>query len=246
MPSDIIGMNIYNQKTGEFQLMPGPVMTQILLADEINRAVPRTQSALLEAMEERQVTIDGQTYPLSQPFVVMATQNPIETAGTFILPEAQMDRFLMKISVGYPSLEEERQMLANLGDEMPFSTVNTVLEPLTIRSLISACQHVHISEHVMAYIVTLVQATRNHPQIRFGASPRASRALYKAAKAWAAMHQRAYVTPDDVQQLAAPVLAHRIALKRETTLSGLNSEGVIRAIIASIPVPTHREATLHA
>lgn len=243
-PSDIVGVTTYNQKTGDFNFVPGPVMTHILLADEINRAIPRTQAALLESMEERQVTVDGKTYPLTLPFIVMATQNPIESEGTFPLPAAQIDRFMIKLSLGYPNLEEESQMLAKLGDEMPFSSVGSILSPEKITELQNEIHKVYISDAVVKYIVTLVQATRCHPLIKLGASPRASRVLFKAGKVWAAMHNREYVTPDDIQEVAVPVLNHRLILTNEARLTKKRSEDILNEIILSTPAPPNREGIL--
>ncbi len=241
LPSDITGMNIYDQKSGEFRFLPGPVSTNILLADEINRAIPRTQAALLEAMEEKQVTIDGVSVPLPEPFIVMATQNPVESETTFHLPAAQMDRFLIRLSLGYPTREEERDMLKNLGDEIPFDHVNTVTDAAGITEMQKSVFAVTVSDDMAQYIVDLVSATRSHALIRMGASPRASRALFRAAKAWAAMAGRDFVTPDDVQELAIPVLAHRLMLTNEARLTKKSAEAVIADIIAAVPVPPARE-----
>lgn len=244
LPSDIVGVTTYNQKLGDFQFIPGPVMTHILLADEINRATPRTQSALLEAMEERQITVDGKTYPLDLPFIVMATQNPIESEGTFPLPAAQIDRFMIKLSLGYPTLEEESQMLAKLGDEMPFSSVKSILSPQKIIEIQNEIRKVYVSDAVMKYITTFVQATRCHPLIKLGASPRASKVLYKGGKVWAAMHNREFVTPDDIQKLAVYVLSHRLILTNEARLTKKRSEDIINEIILTIPAPPDREGIL--
>lgn len=238
LPADILGMNIYNQKSGEFQLVQGPVMTNLLLADEINRAIPRTQSALLEAMEEEQVTIDGKTHPLPRPFVVMATQNPVESETTFQLPAAQMDRFLVRLSLGYPTAREEQRMLGLLGDAIPFSSVHTITSGPELLSLQQAVQGVFVSDAVAQYIVELTGATRTHPMVKMGASPRGSRSLYRAAKAWAALEGRGFVTPDDVQQLAHPVLEHRLLLSNEARLSGLTAEKLLDRVLESTPVPS--------
>ena len=185
LPADILGMNIYDRNRGEFRRLPGPVFTNLLLADEINRAVPRTQSALLEAMEERQVTIDGETLPLPTPFVVMATQNPVESESTFRLPAAQMDRFLIRLSMGYPAPEEERRMLFSLGDSIPLDGLETVTSPEELVAAQDSLSQIRVSPEVAGYLVSLVGATRSHPMVRMGASPRASRALFRAARAWA-------------------------------------------------------------
>ena len=237
LPSDITGLNIYDQKSGEFKLLRGPVFTNLLLADEINRAVPRTQSALLEAMEEKRVTIDGESMKLNKPFMVMATQNPVESESTFRLPAAQMDRFLIRISMGYPDAEEEKRMLYTLGDEMPFDKVNTVSDPETIVELRRKVMEVRLSEAVADYIVAITTATRTFPGLAMGASPRASRALYRAAKAWAAMQGRDFVIPDDVKYLAPFVLAHRLLVSGEARLSRLSGESVIKAVLEKVAVP---------
>ena len=237
LPSDITGMNIYDQKSGDFKMRHGPVMTNILLADEINRAIPRTQSALLEAMEERQVTVDGVTTRLPEPFIVMATQNPVEAETTFQLPAAQMDRFLIKISLGYPESDEELDMLKNLGDEIPFSSVRRLTDAEGIKTVQKEIRDVSISDIVSRYIIDIVLKTRSNPLVKMGASPRASRGLYKASKAWAAMSGRDFVTPDDVQELAVPCLAHRLLLTGEARLARKNAEAVITDILQSVPVP---------
>ena len=241
LPSDITGMSIYDQKSGDFKLRHGPVMTNILLADEINRAIPMTQSALLEAMEERQVTIDGTTMPLPEPFIVMATQNPVESETTFQLPAAQMDRFLIKISLGYPESSEELDMLKRLGDEIPFSSVNTLTDASGIKDAQKDIRDVAITDAVAQYIIDLVLKTRSNPLVKMGASPRASRGLYKAAKAWAGMAGRRFVTPDDVQELAIPCLAHRLLLTGEARLAHKSAEAVLSDILQAIPVPPSRD-----
>ncbi len=240
LPSDITGLNIFDQKTGEFKLMPGPVFTNMLLADEINRAVPRTQSALLEAMEEKRVTIDGESIKLKKPFMVMATQNPVESESTFCLPAAQMDRFLIRISMGYPSAEEEKRMLFTLGDDMSFADVNRVSDPETIVELRRKAMETEMCESVAEYIIAISTATRSFPGVQMGASPRASRALYRAAKAWAAMQGRSFVTPDDVKYLAPYVLSHRLMLSAEARLSGISGESVINNILEKVTVPPER------
>lgn len=237
LPSDITGMNIYNQKTGSFQFLKGPVFTNLLLADEVNRAVPRTQSALLEAMEERQVTIDGETMDLATPFMVLATQNPVESESTFRLPVAQMDRFLIKLTMGYPTRVEEKQMLFNLGDAMPFDELQVVTSPEEIAACQREITKVEVSDAVAEYIVKLVAATRTNKLARMGASPRASRSLYKASKAWAAMQGRSFVTPDDVQYLAHFVLDHRILLTNEARLSGKTTQSIVDHVLKTTAVP---------
>ncbi len=237
LPSDILGMTVFNQKTGDFELRKGPVFTHLLLADEINRAIPRTQSALLEAMEERHATIDGSSLPLPAPFFVMATQNPVESESTFRLPAAQMDRFLIRLSMGYPAPEEERRMLFSLGDSIPLDGLETVTSPEELVAAQDSLSQIRVSPEVAGYLVSLVGATRSHPMVRMGASPRASRALFRAARAWAAMAGRSFVTPDDIQALIHPVLAHRLLLTNEARLSGVTADGVLDQIAAQLPVP---------
>lgn len=237
LPADIVGMNIYDRNTGEFRRMQGPVFTNLLLADEINRAVPRTQSALLEAMEERQVTIDGESSKLPDPFVVMATQNPVESESTFRLPAAQMDRFLIRLSMGYPTPEEERDLLYSLGDAIPMERLEVVTSPEELKQAREAIADVTVAKSVAEYLVAVVTATRTDPMVRMGASPRASRALFRAAKAWAAMEGRSFVTPDDIQTLAKPVLAHRLLVTNEARISGITAEQVIASILEAVPVP---------
>ena len=213
LPSDIIGMTVYNQRDMDFVLRKGPVFTNMLLADELNRAIPRTQSALLEAMEERQVTIDGETMELPAPFFVMATQNPVEKESTFPLPAAQMDRFFVRMSMGYPDQEEEVEMLSQSGSGIPFASIREVLTAEDLHQIREEIEQIHVSESVRQYLVELVHRTRSSEKIEIGASPRASKALYQGSRAWAAMHGRDYVIPDDVQALAVPVLAHRVTPK---------------------------------
>ena len=241
LPSDVVGMNIFDRNTGAFKRMEGPVMTNLLLADEINRAIPRTQSALLESMEERQVTLDGESIPLPAPFVVMATQNPVELESTFHLPAAQLDRFLVCLSLGYPGPEQEAAMLRGVGDEIPFGQVQAVTSDQELSQLQKQVRNVQLSDDVLEYIVSLVGATRSHPLIRTGGSPRASRALFKASKALAAMAGREYVTPDDVQQLAGPVLCHRLVLSSEGRMTGKNAAALVDDLLASVPVPPAKD-----
>ena len=238
LPSDIIGMNIYNQKTGDFELRKGPVCTNILLADEINRAIPRTQSALLEAMEEKQVSIEGNKIEMPKPFIVLATQNPVESESTFRLPAAQMDRFLVKLSIGYPGKDEEKKMLENLGDKVPFENVNAVTSKEEILEAQNEIANVKVSEKIEEYIVAIAEETRNDSRLSMGASPRATRGLYKAAKTWAAMNGRDFVTPDDIKEIAIPVLAHRLVLLGASRYSGLTTETVLSNILEKVEVPT--------
>jgi len=236
LPSDIVGMTVYDQKNMDFKLRKGPVFTNMLLADELNRAIPRTQSALLEAMEERQVTIDGETLELPAPFFVMATQNPVEKESTFPLPAAQMDRFFVRMSMGYPDQAEEVAMLRQSGSGIPFASVKEVLNKEELEAIREEIERVYVSDDVRRYLVELVHRTRNTEKIENGASPRASKALYQGSRAWAAMQGRDYVIPDDVQALAVPVLAHRITLKSRMKHSGMAAEAVIREILAETPV----------
>jgi len=237
LPADITGFNIYDQKTGRFAFHSGPVITHVLLADEINRTIPRTQASLLECMEERQVTVDGQTHPLPAPFFVMATQNPIELEGTFPLPEAQLDRFLLKTRLGYPDRDEEIRILERFRESDPLEQLNSVVAPDDIAKLQQARRGILVSEPVRDYIVDMVRATRDHPAIQFGASPRGSLGLMRAAQARATLQGREYILPDDVKYLARPVLAHRLILKEEERLRGESTDHLIGELIGRIPVP---------
>ena len=241
LPSDVTGMNIFDRQSGQFRRLQGPVMTNLLLADELNRAIPRTQSALLEAMEEKQVTLDGETEKLPEPFVVLATQNPVESESTFRLPAAQMDRFLMCLSMGYPTPEEELEMLRLVGGDIPYETVNAITDPGEICRLQKEVQSVRVSDDMTAYIVAITDKTRKSPDLRLGGSPRASRALYRAAKAYAAVCGRDYVTPDDVQELAIPVLCHRLVLSAEAAMAGRTAEEVLKKLMGEVPVPPVKE-----
>ena len=245
LPSDIIGMRIFNQKTGDFELRQGPVMTNLLLADEINRAIPRTQSALLEAMEERQISIDGERFPLPAPFIVLATQNPVESESTFRLPAAQMDRFLIRVSMGYPQPAEERQMLRQLGDGIPFDLVHPVTNAQELIQAQEEIRHIHVSDQVADYIVALADATRSHPQLKMGASPRATRGLYRAVKVWAAMEGRDFVTPDDVKALAHPVLEHRLVLESGARFSGVTAKTLLDEVLDRTQASPAPETVVH-
>ena len=236
LPSDITGLSIYDQKQGDFTFRPGPIMAQIVLADEINRATPRTQSSLLEAMGEGQVTVDGTTYDLGQPFLVLATQNPVEFAGTFPLPEAQLDRFFMCVSMGYPTPSEEKEVLFRLQESHPIDELGPVTTPNQVQELQQAVAKVFVEDSVCDYVVRLVQATRSHPQVQLGASPRGSLALFRAAQAWAALEARDYVLPDDVKQLAVPILAHRLQLKADTVLRGVQAAAVVSELLHQVDV----------
>ena len=236
LPNDISGVSVYHPPTGEFQFRPGPIFSNILLADEINRATPRTQSALLEAMAERQVTVDGITYPLSEPFLVLATENPIEFEGTFPLPEAQLDRFLLQLAVGYPVLSDEARMLRSISGRHPIETLQPVVSGDSVSVLQRNIDAIHVSDAVLSYILRLAVATRQHFDITLGASPRASLALYRASQAAAALAGREFVLPDDVKRLAEPVLLHRLLLKSESALRGRTPAAVLREILLSTPV----------
>jgi MoxR-like ATPase len=237
LPSDITGFNVYHQASGQFVFQPGPVMTHVLLADEINRTIPRTQSSLLESMEERQVTVDGHTYPLPRPFFVMATQNPIELEGTFPLPEAQLDRFLLRAHLGYPEAQEEIAILERFQEHDPLLELAPVASPEQAAALQDARKKIHVSPPVREYITNLVRATRTDPALRLGASPRGSLGLMRAAQALAGLRGREYVLPDDVKQLAVPVLAHRLILKEEERLRGKTAEEFLEEILRRTPVP---------
>ncbi len=237
LPSDIVGVSIYNQSTGEFQFRPGPVMAQVVLVDEINRATPKTQSALLEAMEELQVTVDGVTRPLERPFVVMATQNPIEHEGTFPLPEAQLDRFLMRISLGYPTFSEELSVIEQQEQTHPIDELQAVASPGDVTGLQDAAKNVYVDSAVREYIVTRIDATRNHEDVSLGASPRASLGMFRAARGLAIMRDRDYVIPDDVKELAHAVLAHRLILSPSARMRGLQTAQVIDGLLESVAVP---------
>jgi MoxR-like ATPase len=237
LPTDITGLSWFNQKTSEFEHRPGPVMAQVVLADEINRATPRTQSALLEAMQERQVTADGVTRALERPFMVLATQNPVELEGTFPLPEAQIDRFLLRVALGYPDQAEENAVLERFRAEDPLPDLQAAASPAEILALIQARRQVRVEESVRDYVVRIARATRQNPEIQLGASPRASLALYQSAQAWAAIHGREFVLPDDVKQVAPPVLCHRLMVSPQAQLRGRSATELVADIVAMVPVP---------
>ena len=242
LPSDVTGISYFNQQTQQFQFRPGPVFTNVLLADEINRATPRTQSALLEAMEERQVTVDGETRPLPRPFFVLATENPIELEGTFPLPEAQLDRFLMRVNLGYPSLEEERQVARRFQGSNPLEGLAPVLSASRLPELAGACRQVYVSEAVEGYLIALVRATRESLEISLGASPRATIALLRASQSLAALDGRSYVLPDDVKRLARPILGHRLILSSEGRLRGQAEAQVLADLLDRVPAPVEETA----
>ncbi len=236
LPNDITGVSIFNQQTREFNFIPGPAFTNILLADEINRATPRTQSALLESMGERQITVDGVTHTLDRPFFVLATQNPIEYEGTFPLPEAQLDRFFMKVSLGYLDEETESQMLLNLGREHPIERLQPVVTGEELPALARSVWDVHVDDTVRRYIVRLVAATRQHKDMIVGASPRGSHALYRGSQAYAAVQGRDYVLPDDVKKLAPRILSHRCLLHPESALRGIQIGDILQRLIKETPL----------
>lgn len=238
LPSDLSGIHFYNQQKGEFQFRPGPLFTNVLLADEINRATPRTQSSLLECMEERQITIDGETHRLERPFLVIATQNPIENQGTFPLPEAQLDRFLMKLQLGYPSQQEAIRILRRFQQANPLDHLAAVASSTAICDAQENCANVHVSDDLLGYIVAIVQQTRVHKEIILGVSTRGSQALLRAAQAYAIVHGRDYVSPDDVKRLAKPVLAHRLVLTPQARIRKEFAHAVIDEVLLQVPVPT--------
>lgn len=247
LPSDILGGYIFNKEKGQFELHEGPIFGNVILADEINRASPKTQSALLEAMEERQVTLEGKKMPLPDPFIVLATQNPVEFEGTFPLPEAQMDRFIMKLSVGYPSLEEEQQILKNRRQRKQEHVVmeqkTNQAELIAVRELVES---VHVDDDLEKYIVKIVQGTRNHSQVTIGASPRGSLALLKLTRAWAAQQGRSFVIPDDIKKFAVEALAHRLLLIPQLWSQKYADQDVVKTVLQTVPVPvTTRQALSH-
>ena len=237
LPSDITGVSAFNQELREFEFKPGPIFANLVLGDEINRASPKTQSALLECMEERQVTVDGSTYPLESPFMVIATQNPVEMEGTYPLPEAQRDRFTARISVGYPDAVAELAMLDAHGSASPLDDMKPAAHATDVRALIEAVRHVHVAPQVKRYIIDLVAATRTAPSLRLGASPRAALHLLRASRAYAALEDRNFVIPDDVQALAGPVLAHRLLPTAEAVVGRQLPEQVLEKIVGRVPLP---------
>lgn len=237
LPSDVTGVTIFNQKEGEFEFRAGPVFAQVLLADEINRATPKTQAALLEAMEERQVTVDGETKPLPDPFMVMATQNPIEYAGTFPLPEAQLDRFMMRVRLGYLSMQEEAHLLGQVKVESPMLELQPVVSPTELAQAQAAVAGVFVKPELRQYIARVIDRTRSHPDIALGASTRGTINLYRAAQAWAAIHGRAFVLPDDVKELAEPILGHRLILRPNAEMQGQTARKILAQLLEREPVP---------
>ncbi|MDP9383033.1 MAG: MoxR family ATPase [Chloroflexota bacterium] len=240
LPSDVTGVSIFNQKTAEFEYRPGPLMAQVVLADEINRATPKTQSALLEAMEEQQVTVDGASYPLPQPFLVLATENPIEYEGTFPLPEAQLDRFLIRLSLGYPDKQDEISILETQHDVHPLERLGQVVDAAEFAEAQDVVRQIYVDRLVSEYIVSITTATREHDDVYLGASPRGSLGVYRAAQARAAVHGRDYVTPDDVKAVAVAVLSHRLILTASARMRQVSTESVLSNILARVAVPGAR------
>nr|WP_041424784.1 MoxR family ATPase [Thermobaculum terrenum] len=240
LPSDVIGVSIYNQKTGEFEYRPGPIIAQVVLADEINRATPKTQSALLEAMEEKQVTVDGVTHSLPEPFLVIATENPIEYEGTFPLPEAQLDRFLIRMAIGYPDKSDEISVLESQHIRHPLEEIGQVVSPADILEAQEAVKSVYVDRLISEYIVNITSATREHPDVYLGASPRGSLGIYRVAQARAAISGRDYVIPDDVKSVVLPVLSHRIILNPSARMREVTTESVISNVLESVTVPGTR------
>ncbi len=243
LPSDVTGVNVYSRNNGSFEFRPGGIFANIVLGDEINRASPKTQSALLEAMEERQVTVDSHTYALPSPFMVIATQNPVEHEGTYPLPESQLDRFLMRIPMGYPDRQSEIDMLdTHGGREEPIDDLEAVMSPSQVQAMATMVRTVHVAPSIKGYLVDLAAATRRQPSLALGISPRATLAMQRAARARAAAVGRDYVVPDDIKALAGPVLGHRLVLTPEAGISGVSPDDVLAELLASVPVPTGRSA----
>jgi MoxR-like ATPase len=242
LPADVTGLHYFNQKSCEFEFRPGPILANLVLVDEINRAMPRTQSCLLECMQERQVTVDWHTLVLPRPFLILATQNPIELEGTFPLPEAQLDRFLLRVKLGYPAAEEEEDILTRFGEANPLDALPAVLEAVELLELQNLSHRVFVEPSVRTYMTALTRATREHADIRLGASPRSSLGLHSASQALAAIQGRSYVIPDDVKSLVVPVLAHRLLLKAEARMRGKTEEDVLREILDRTPVPVEESA----
>lgn len=237
LPNDVTGVTIYNQQTGTFEFRPGPILVNILLVDEINRATPRTQAALLEAMQEQQVTVDGVTHALPDPFLVLATQNPIEYEGTFPLPEAQLDRFLLRMAIGYPDAAEEGQMLEALRKRHPITTLGSVVDASTFAPLFDSVTDIHLDPAMQGYLLALVRATREHPDVAIGASPRGSLALYRTSQALAALRGRDYVIPDDIKELAPLVLPHRLVMRPESRLRGRGAVQIVAELLTTVDPP---------
>jgi MoxR-like ATPase len=237
LPTDVTGVNVFSQETGDFEFRPGAIFANVVLGDEINRASPKTQSALLECMEERQVTIDAETHTLGTPFVVIATQNPVEHEGTYPLPEAQLDRFMLRLSLGYPSADIEAEILSSHSAEAPLGSISPVTDARGVAEMIHQAQQVHVAPAIRRYIVAIVEATRHHSDIYLGASPRSSIMILRAARALAASQERDYVIPDDVKTLAVPALAHRIIVTADAVMSGRSSPVLLEELLAEVDVP---------
>ncbi len=242
LPSDVTGIHYFNQKTSAFEFRPGPILANLVLVDEINRAMPRTQSSLLECMQEQQITVDLETVPLPRPFMILATQNPIELEGTFPLPEAQLDRFLLRVRLGYPDAGEEEAILTRFHESNPLDDLPSVLDAGEILDLQRECHRVYVEDSVRRYITDLTRATRSHDKIKLGTSPRASLGLYLASQARAAIRGRDYVIPDDVKSLAVPALAHRFIVKTDARMKGQSQEDILNEILATVPVPMEGKA----
>lgn len=242
LPTDVTGVSIYDTRADEFDFKPGAVFANICLADEINRASPKTQAALLECMEERQVTVDGRTHELEEPFMVIATQNPIEHEGTYPLPESQLDRFTMRLSMGYPSRESELEILDRHGAQEPLRDLDAVADPIEMVGLVKLARDVHVASTLKRYIVQITEGTRDHPDVYLGASPRSSLYLLRTARAMAASRGRDYVVPDDIKDIVAPVLAHRILLSPEAQMRGTSAEEILDALIGRVPIPAREQA----
>jgi MoxR-like ATPase len=242
LPSDVTGIHYFNQKTQEFEFRPGPIIANIVLADEINRATPRTQSCLLESMQEQQVTVDLKTIALPRPFLIIATQNPVELEGTFPLPEAQLDRFLMRLKMGYPEATEEKTILARFQESSPLESLESVISDAELLELQRLCRRVYVSEDLKDYVIAITRATRGRPEIELGASPRASLSMHHAAQALAAVRGRDFVIPDDIKYLAVPTLAHRLIARSESRLRGHSLEELVSEVVAGVPVPVEEQA----
>jgi MoxR-like ATPase len=242
LPSDVTGVSIYSQKTAEFEFRPGPIVAQVVLADEINRATPKTQASLLESMEEHQITVDGVTRPLPEPFVVLATQNPLEYEGTFPLPESQLDRFLLRVRLGYPARDEELDILERQRQAHPLASLQPVLDPESVRAVQAAVREIRVDDRVRRYLVDIVRSSRDHPDLLLGASPRATLGLFRASQAYALLNGRDYVLPDDIKQLAEPVLGHRLIVRPAARVRDVSSTAVVADLLANLPVPGSRVA----
>ncbi len=241
LPSDVTGIHYFNQKASEFEFRPGPIMANIVLVDEINRATPRTQSCLLECMQEQQVTVDLETVPLPRPFLIVATQNPVELEGTFPLPEAQLDRFLLRVGLGYPTEDDEGEILSRFQQENPLDNLTSVIEAEELLEIQKLCRQVYVESSIRSYAVAIARATRSHKDIRLGASPRASLGLHLASQALAAIRGRNYVIPDDIKYLAVPTLAHRLIAKTEAHLRGRSAGEIVGEIVSTVSVPVEEQ-----